>query len=433
MRIAIPVDIRAREFNGKLWLALNLASEGHEVILGDISLHKSIDLIKPDALFAHGAADYVHKIRQTGCTLVYMDTEGGVFQSEEAYADRIHHFSDSAHTFFVWGETQADIADEVGYRNIKITGNPRFDLLHEGLREMYAEKAGLLEREYGEFVLINTNFTRANAALHPEKDSITPPEEIEDYQDWVALKFAAFIDLIDYLSGELGNTTFVVRPHPSENHETYRRIFSEIENVVVEFKHSVRPWIYAAQATVHCGCTTGIESVIMDTPTIAYIPRDLPFANNLPNTVSHKAHSHSEVRGHIASALDDSFDVTLSSQQFSVLKSHFHNVDILAAPEIANEFGAIPGKYKGGYVPSVNNRFRRGLNATLGHKNVSRLRRTGIREGWYYSYQKFPYISDRKVRDKINFFLNHIEIGDVNVERIRRVENTFKITQKDRG
>ena len=53
MNIYIPVEIKVREFEGRLLLALAAAERGHEVLLGqkqDVELLLQQDLVKPGIL-----------------------------------------------------------------------------------------------------------------------------------------------------------------------------------------------------------------------------------------------------------------------------------------------------------------------------------------------------------------------------------------------
>ncbi len=426
MRVGIPIDISARELNGKLWLAVNLVDQGHEVVLGDISLHKSIDILEPDALFSHGASDYAEQISETGCKMVFIDTEGGVFQSRDSYSRRIEPLCEHVHLFFVWGSIQAKIAQETGYKNVEVTGNPRFDLLQEGLRDLYKPKSKEIVEDYGSFVLINTNFTLANKAFNDRETIDRQNGNIGSHKEWVKFKFVEFINLIEELSEKLESNSIIVRPHPSEHHDTYVQAFSELDNVYVRYKYNVRPWIHAAEAVIHCGCTTGIESALMNTPTFAYQPKQTSYSQNLPNSVSETVETPTKILRYLNN-LDGKHSYELTKEQRSNLKQYFHNVDCQAAPAIAKSFNNIDGAYTGGFTPSVANRLRRAVNISLGHKNVDRLRQIGIKDGWSYSRQKFPYVTESDIHRRIDFLTQFTNIEEVQVSRIRRIENTFLI------
>jgi surface carbohydrate biosynthesis protein len=64
--------------------------------------------------------------------------------------------------------------------SIHLTGNPRGDLLRPELRGFYARDIESIRREYGDFILMNTNFKPVNA-FYPNMNLFlaadTPREE----------------------------------------------------------------------------------------------------------------------------------------------------------------------------------------------------------------------------------------------------------------
>lgn len=54
--IALPIETKARELDGKLWLAKNLIARGYKVALGKCSeIMGNLDIICPDVVFAVSA------------------------------------------------------------------------------------------------------------------------------------------------------------------------------------------------------------------------------------------------------------------------------------------------------------------------------------------------------------------------------------------
>ena len=84
----------------------------------------------------------------------------------------------------------------------------------------------------------------------------------------------------------------VVRPHPAENQEPWHAIAAQCNNLHVTNEGNVIPWLIAAKALVHNGCTTAVEAAVLGTPAISYRPvidDACDFA--LPNSLSHEAFS----------------------------------------------------------------------------------------------------------------------------------------------
>ena len=52
----------------------------------------------------------------------------------------------------------------------------------------------------------------------------------------------------------------VVRPHPVEKHAAWEEIAARHDNVELAQEGNVLPWLLAARALIHNGCTTGVEA-----------------------------------------------------------------------------------------------------------------------------------------------------------------------------
>jgi hypothetical protein len=84
--------------------------------------------------------------------------------------------------------------------------------------------------------------------------------------------------------------TIVVRPHPSERQQTWRDATAGCPNVRVVYEGSAVPWLIACEVVIHNGCTTAVESYLLDEPAIAYQPTTSEsFDLRLPNLLSHRA------------------------------------------------------------------------------------------------------------------------------------------------
>ena len=50
------------------------------------------------------------------------------------------------------------------------------------------------------------------------------------------------------------------RPHPVLCHKYWYEKFNNISNITIAEKGPIHAWIYGSLATVHSGCTTGLEA-----------------------------------------------------------------------------------------------------------------------------------------------------------------------------
>jgi surface carbohydrate biosynthesis protein len=262
-------------------------------------------------------------MRKIGHDVVAWDEEALVHLPPETFFSRrisptgIKHVSH----LFAWGQDNAELWRQYPSLSsdtpIHITGNPRGDMLRPEMRDFYTQEIGELRKEYGNFILINTNFNHVNA-FYPHQNLFLPVRKTgeeprfgkaargmsrEFAEGLHAHKQALFDDfknLIAPLSKAFPDLTLVVRPHPTENHEDYREIASRCERVRVTNEGSVVPWLLAAKLLVHNGCTTGVEAFAMGVPAITYRKSVNEYYDHgfyrLPNLLSHQCFNFEELR-----------------------------------------------------------------------------------------------------------------------------------------
>jgi hypothetical protein len=87
--------------------------------------------------------------------------------------------------------------------------------------------------------------------------------------------------------------------HPSEHHQVYREIASRCERVRVINEGNVIPWLKAAKALVHNGCTTAIEAYLMSVPAVSYQATVNEYYDcgfyRLPNFLSHQCFHYDDL------------------------------------------------------------------------------------------------------------------------------------------
>lgn len=336
--LLIPVELQVRELEPKLLLACAAAMRGFTAMIGPrremhfylYAFPKSIYLSKSTTNASKNVFRYLGKL---GSKVAVWDEEALVALPPRLYYR--HRLSPKSIGFvshlFAWGEQNAELWRH--YPNlpegipIHVTGNPRGDLLRSELRDYYEEDVRALRGEYGDFVLVNSNFNLINA-YHEDMNLLMPgPNPGDDLVlsrrskslgldreyagGFTAYKKAilkSFEELVPALAREFPDHTIVLRPHPAENQEIYHRLGKTSEGVRVINKGNVVPWLLAAKALIHNGCTTGIEAYALGTPALAY-RRSVQerFDNDfhqLPNALSHECFSYEELRDTLRQILD---------------------------------------------------------------------------------------------------------------------------------
>ena len=298
MNILFPIETESRELDYKLLLASVLAGKnGRSIHFGSFQfLDKSLshfknglyvgkNIFRNDARKFKPKGYYEQKAR--GIDSIYYYEEGGFFfKNDELWKERLE-FScnprvfDSKDYVFVWGERQKQVLSEIAKHpeNIKNVGVVRFDLYNQ-YKFLYKEKGEKYQKELKDYVLINTHYGAANnhnnftKQLHFFKyPGMNTQERIgflarysDDFENLMAM-----VELVLQLASKFQHINFVVRPHPSENLNFYKDVFTNQKNIHVIRDGSVGEWLVGAKALIHGGCTTSFESHFMGVPVITYI------------------------------------------------------------------------------------------------------------------------------------------------------------------
>ena len=326
--LLIPVENQVRELDPKLLLACIAARRGFSAVIGShreidlriASLPRSIYLCKSLTISNLKMFRIIHKL---GHEIVTWDEEALVHLPPEMYYSRrlspltmkyVSHL-------FAWGEDNAELWRQYpefpAGLPIHITGNPRNDMLRPEMRAFYESDVKEIRNVYGEFILINTNFNHVNSfspvqnLFQPGKNSGEESifgkaargmtrEYAEGLRDHKIAIFEDFQRLIPALEQAFPDYTIVVRPHPTENQDIYLQIAAEHRRVRVTNEGNVVPWLMAATALIHNGCTTGVEAYVMGLPAISYRATVSDFYDygfyRLPNLLSHQCFSFEELR-----------------------------------------------------------------------------------------------------------------------------------------
>jgi surface carbohydrate biosynthesis protein len=292
-----------------------------------------------------------HKV---GHNILAWDEEALVHLPPETYfSDRL---SPTAMQYvshlFAWGQDNVDLWRQ--YPNlpngipIHLTGNPRADMLRPEMRPFFAEDVEHILKNYGNFILINTNFNHVNA-FSPEMNLFRPVKKYgetpkfgrgargmsrefaEGLRDHKQAVFHDFQQLIPALEETFPEYNIIVRPHPTENQQIYRNIAAQCKRVQVTNEGNVVPWILASKAVIHNCCTTGLEAYIMGVPAISYRATvndfyDLGFYR-LPNLLSHQCFDFEELQSTLNDILVGKLGAADGAERQELVKHHMVALD----------------------------------------------------------------------------------------------------------
>ncbi len=290
----LPVETAARELDAKLLLALFAAGKGMRVIIGNRALmNNMLHRFEPGIYLSHnfdkGRQRILKLLAQMGHHVLAWDEEGLVWVDEASYCARRVFPGSVARldAIFAWGgEHGLTLRKTCGISGAKIleTGNPRADMLRPELRGIYARKALELRDEFGDFILINSNFGWLNYALAKNAKAIKSEQELESiavksrhslgYLKHRYLTFCSFVDLLPLLARRYPERKIIVRPHPSENCEGWQQAAGGFDNIHVKYDSDLVPWLLGAHSILHNGCTTAVEAALLGKTAIMYSAHD---------------------------------------------------------------------------------------------------------------------------------------------------------------
>lgn len=307
--LIIPVETKVREFDAKLLLALIALQRGFDVVIGALwELKFHADLLDRgiilDKSIAKTKEQWFRNCQQQGHRVAALDEEGLVYFDAETYR-QLRIFPQSmelADLFFAWGKDQSEVtASALGElaERIRVTGNPRFDLLRPELRNLYDQDAAKLREKYGRIIQINTSFSFANSANDPKALQQTfsqypiAKERPSFFEDWMAAQqkvLESFLEMLPPVRERFPDHRIIIRPHPSEGLEFWQDVAASLENTTVVREGNIVPWILASDVLVHWNCTTAIEATLLGKAAIAY-RKEKPdyYEQPLPNACSFHA------------------------------------------------------------------------------------------------------------------------------------------------
>ncbi len=189
------------------------------------------------------------------------------------------------------------------------------------------------------FVLVNTNFSAGNFACFYQKTYLEHVNKLgminskadetffNDRAQYKQSLFQHYSECIVDLSKKLASTNFILRPHPSEEHSTWKQKFKDLPNVHVINEGNVINWIMASEAVIHTGCTTGIEAFVAGKPVLRYHPvYDARFESDLPNSLGEAFENLNDLYVRLKEILADKQSYRHDPKSFEMLKYHIENI-----------------------------------------------------------------------------------------------------------
>lgn len=460
--LLLPIENQVRELDPRLLLASIAASRGLPTVIGpirEIDFHISS---YPGGLYLSksmlpGRLEIFRIMSRLGIVISALDEEALVHLPPEIYYSRRLCPEAMAYVthLFAWGQDNADLWRQYSHfpatGKIHVTGNPRNDMLRPEIRIFYEAEVAELRKIFGNFILVNTNFNHVNA-FYPSMNLFLPKTNQDETHKFgnaakgMTLDFAQglwehknslfkdFQKLIPALDRAFPDYAIVVRPHPTENQDVYREIASQCKRVQVTNEGNVVPWLIAAKALIHNGCTTGVEAYVMGVPSISYRPSVNHVYDNgfyrLPNMLSHQCFEFEELYASLKKILANKLERPEFIQSKAFVSYYLTALDgPLSSSRMVDVFEEIlknrnfpsePPLLE--YLKNIYKTFHRNLKKRYKSlRNNSHLKQD-------FQRHRFPVISLEELRTRVLRFQKLL--GDENDLKLEKIFNeSFRISQ----
>ncbi len=290
--IYLTVELKHRELDSRLLIALHLLKAGFTVVVGQqwgifanatalppgVVLYKTVNEIQ---------ARSMPLFRRLGHLIAATDEEVLLCAESSCFVGALSKNSEANwHQFYAQSPMHRDAILRKfpgGEEKIIITGNARVDLMHARGLALFRDEAARCRESCGPYVLFNSNFAGINSIWGGVKRvaQINASAGGDDVVFNEAMEFEKnnrdeLVKLIEWTADNILSHRVVIRPHPVENVGFWVERFGAHSRVTIVPRSSHIPWILGADVVAHSNCTTGIEAAIARVPTINVQPRRYP-------------------------------------------------------------------------------------------------------------------------------------------------------------
>lgn len=283
----LPIEVRLRDIYPKLLIAKKALEHGFDVVIGDrYKIEELSFYAPPNIFFTRGLEAPVYeklfpKLKKNRTVIVGQDVEAGqfldnppVYKFIRVREDRMKYLS----TFFAWGKSEYKyLIDKYSNLNIKIllTGNPIFDIKKYKI-ETLQSKSNLKN-----YYLVNLSWAlfrpiskiKENKTVQTFKLNGATQKDIKSHFDFGKQRIQenrSLLEAIKNIAYIFDDETFVIRPHPSDNLEVFKKNIKLPKNCKIIREDSVLNWISNAKKVIHPYCNSSIETLILGKIPICY-------------------------------------------------------------------------------------------------------------------------------------------------------------------
>ena len=307
----LPIETSSRELPSRLLISKFLTDRGGVVIVGPTGALRSLARKIP-GVYLHkrhtlGDLDLIAQLTTSGNIVVALDEEALIGAPNGDWANssadsRVLNlisavFLNSEHHFLSMQNVHPGFS-----KRFVLSGNPRVELASPALRHfrrLLSPKSVPKEP----FILIATNFSSGNISRSYGMSALKQRQllnsvfgEDKSAADRASLQIEALVSrdrmlmhsyslAVRQLANRNRAMKFVVRPHPTEDLISWRKLFRGLGNVRVVREGTALAFIEKAICLIHPDSTTSYEASLVGVPSIRFLPdiRDQVLAKKVGN------------------------------------------------------------------------------------------------------------------------------------------------------
>lgn len=317
--IHIPIEVKSRELVPKIFFISRALKKNFACFVGDkIAVNRSVKFFKSGIYFHKSInrndKNYIIDIQSKVDGYISIDEEAGnSFKNEKELENLLEYRSSKINVMNVdkiynWGNFDNKVwvkKYKKFKKKFKITGLPRIDIWKKSISKLIFDKEiDYLKKRYGDFIFIPSTFIsskdKLNQLINFEKKRIFNKEYLQKKIDSRKFEYELFLEfkeLISRFSKENLNLNIVIKPHPSELIADWKIITKNLNNVFVDNKYEITPYIMASKCVVFNSSTAGMQSVFMGKKTICYKSiSDKKSLRNFPNKFGIQCKSYNKLK-----------------------------------------------------------------------------------------------------------------------------------------
>ncbi|ADZ89913.1 CDP-glycerol:poly(glycerophosphate) glycerophosphotransferase [Marinomonas mediterranea MMB-1] len=293
MKILISIDHKWRDLPGYILLGETLKKKGHTVDYCRNGLERFFvyyhcpDVVIWNHVLDKGSQLLACELKKNGVKVLLLPTEG--IPTLVGYRDFAHGaFSDLSGVYkaYTWN-SEAKVSLEknstICNDDIAVIGVPRFDVYHPKNNFMIVNREEFYNRHAlnlnKKTILFATNFTQASffnknqEFLEKDAKNLGFDKVVSDVNDNARRDYESrsyFLDSLSLVSKTFSDSNIILKLHPSEDHAFYSSIIDSFSNVKIIETDYIWDVLFHSDIEIKRSCTTGIESWLIDKPTIEY-------------------------------------------------------------------------------------------------------------------------------------------------------------------